>query len=405
MAGLATTSIFIDRYHPQQDGKCAVSIRVTHQRRKKYYPTPFNLTIEQFTKVMAERPRNEFKEMRMKLNALEGKASEIIKELPFFTWNNFEKKFLKNKGNSSNISQAFNEYISQLLVEKRIGTAESYKCAKTSIHKFKPNLIFADVTPELLRSYENWMLTNKKSVTTTGIYLRSLRTIFNIAMSEGIVSKELYPFGKRRFEIPTGKNVKKALTIKDISSLYHYTPLQGSSQEMTKDLWMFIYFCNGINVKDLCLLKYKNIDGDVLVFQRAKTIRTKRRVEAIRVPLMEPAMEIIKKWGNKKVSTETYIFPILKEDLSAERERQLIKQINDVINANMKTIARTVGINQEVTTYAARHSFATILKKSGASTEFISEALGHSNLKTTQSYLASFEDDQKREMAKALTAF
>jgi site-specific recombinase XerD len=71
----------------------------------------------------------------------------------------------------------------------------------------------------------------------------------------------------------------------------------------------------------------------------------------------------------------------------------------------MKTIARTVGINQGVTTYAARHSFATILKKSGASIEFISEALGHSNLKTTQSYLGSFEDDQKKEMAKALTAF
>jgi integrase len=401
----AVTAIIQDTRRKRKDGTYPVKLRITYNREQKYYPTPFNLTIEQFTKVVAERPRNEFKELKMKLNALEGKASEIIKELPFFTWNHFEKKLLKNRGNSSNISIAFEEYISQLLGEKRIGTAESYKCAKTSIHKFKPNLIFADVTPELLRSYENWMHTNKKSVTTTGIYLRSLRTIFNIAISEGIVSKELYPFGKRRFEIPTGKNIKKALTIKDISSLYHYSPIAGSSQEMAKDLWMFIYFCNGINVKDLCLLKYKDIDGDILVFERAKTIRTKRRVEAIRVPLVEPAMEIIKKWGNKKVSTDTYIFPILKEDLSSERERQLIKQVNDVINANMKTIARTVGINQGVTTYAARHSFATILKKSGASTEFISEALGHSNLKTTQSYLGSFEDDQKKEMAKALTAF
>jgi site-specific recombinase XerD len=401
----AVTAIIQDTRRQRKDGTYPVKLRITYNREQKYYPTPFNLTIEQFTKVVAERPRNEFKELKMKLNALEGKASEIIKELPFFTWNHFEKKLLKNRGNSSNISIAFEEYISQLLGEKRIGTAESYKCAKTSIHKFKPNLIFADVTPELLRSYENWMHTNKKSVTTTGIYLRSLRTIFNIAISEGIVSKELYPFGKRRFEIPTGKNIKKALTIKDISSLYHYSPIAGSSQEMAKDLWMFIYFCNGINVKDLCLLKYKDIDGDILVFERAKTIRTKRRVEAIRVPLVEPAMEIIKKWGNKKVSTDTYIFPILKEDLSSERERQLIKQVNDVINANMKTIARTVGINQGVTTYAARHSFATILKKSGASIEFISEALGHSNLKTTQSYLGSFEDDQKKEMAKALTAF
>jgi site-specific recombinase XerD len=99
------------------------------------------------------------------------------------------------------------------------------------------------------------------------------------------------------------------------------------------------------------------------------------------------------------------MFPVLNENLSPERERQLIKQLNDVINANMKTIAKSVGLNEVVTTYAARHSFATILQRSGASTEFISEALGHSNVKTTQSYLAGFEDKSKKEMVKVLTAF
>ncbi len=71
----------------------------------------------------------------------------------------------------------------------------------------------------------------------------------------------------------------------------------------------------------------------------------------------------------------------------------------------MKAIAEDLGIEQPCTTYAARHSFATILQRSGASTEFISEALGHSNVKTTQNYLAGFEDDIKKETVKALTAF
>jgi integrase len=123
------------------------------------------------------------------------------------------------------------------------------------------------------------------------------------------------------------------------------------------------------------------------------------------VPLLDEALDIIKKWGNKNISSETYLFPVLNENLSPERERQLIKQLNDVINANMKTIAKSVGLNEVVTTYAARHSFATILQRSGASTEFISEALGHSNVKTTQSYLAGFEDKSKKEMVKVLTAF
>lgn len=71
----------------------------------------------------------------------------------------------------------------------------------------------------------------------------------------------------------------------------------------------------------------------------------------------------------------------------------------------MKGIARKLEITNDITTYAARHSFATVLQRSGASTEFISEALGHSNVKTTQNYLAGFEDDRKKEIVKALTAF
>lgn len=76
-----------------------------------------------------------------------------------------------------------------------------------------------------------------------------------------------------------------------------------------------------------------------------------------------------------------------------------------VINEHMKGVAEKLGIGSDLTTYAARHSFATILQRSGVSAEFISEALGHSNVRTTQNYLAGFEDESKREVVKALTAF
>ena len=71
----------------------------------------------------------------------------------------------------------------------------------------------------------------------------------------------------------------------------------------------------------------------------------------------------------------------------------------------MKLIAKELGIDNIVTTYAARHSFSTILQRSGAPVSFISEALGHSNVQTTQNYLAGFEDDKKAETVQALTAF
>ena len=160
-----------------------------------------------------------------------------------------------------------------------------------------------------------------------------------------------------------------------------------------------------MNVKDVCLLKYDNIKTDMLVFVRAKTVRTKRSVEAISVVITKEVKTIINKWGNKNKSAKNYIFPVLTEGLTAHREWQLIQQFTQVLNSHMKSIGKKLGIESNITTYAARHSFATVLKRSGINTEFISEALGHGSLKTTQSYLAGFEDDSKREAIKALTAF
>lgn len=71
----------------------------------------------------------------------------------------------------------------------------------------------------------------------------------------------------------------------------------------------------------------------------------------------------------------------------------------------MKRIAGEIGIDKNLTTYVARHSFSTVLKRSGVSTEYISEALGHSSLATTQSYLDSFEDETKKQYANLLTKF
>ena len=88
-----------------------------------------------------------------------------------------------------------------------------------------------------------------------------------------------------------------------------------------------------------------------------------------------------------------------------KEEKKRINQFTHVVNDNMERIRNIIGIEKKVTTYTARHSFATILKRGGASTALISESLGHKNERTTQSYLDSFEDDNKREISKILTAF
>ncbi len=401
-----TTALIIDTRRLKKDNTFPVKLRITFDRKQKYYPTAFNLSEKEFLRIMyGNRLSTTEKNLKAVVQAYENKATEIIKDLQLFTWKAFEKHYLTNRGAKDILKLAFSECATGFRKAGRIGTAVSYECAQSSLNKFSPDARFADVTPTFLHDYEKWMLKQGNSVTSISIYVRSLRTLFNNAIAEGMLTKELYPFGKKKYEIPTANNVKKALTLKDIAAIYYYQPEPGTYTDMAKDYWLFMYLCNGLNVKDMCLLKYENIRGEVLEFQRAKTIRTKRKVEPIRIALVDDAKEIIKKWGNKAIDSNTYIFPVLTKSITPERERHLIQLLTRVVNNHMKSIGKDLNIANGPTTYAARHSFATILQRSGASTEFISEALGHSNVKTTQNYLAGFEDEKKKETVKALTAF
>ena len=402
----AKTATILDTRRAKTNGIYPVKLRVTFERKQVYYLIPYDLSKQDFEKVMFGKRLNEAeKKLKKKVTAFENKAIGIIESLPAFTFKAFEKHYYTNRGTKGTLNEAFATYATELREAARIGTAVSYECAQNSINKFSSGAKFADATPDFLRKYERWMLNDGNSITTVGIYLRSLRTLFNNAIADGMLTKDYYPFGKKRYEIPTGNNIKKALSLKDIGTIFHYRPEPGTMTDRAKDYWIFMYLCNGINVKDMSLLKYENIKGEVIEFIRAKTARTKRNVEPIRVNLTEDLKAIISKWGNKKIDGTTFIFPILQKGLTPERERQLIQQMTQVINSHMKDIAAKLEINKTCTTYVARHSFSSVLQRSGVSTEFISEALGHSNIKTTQSYLAGFEDESKKETLKALTAF
>lgn len=409
MIGLST-AIIHDKRILRQDGTYAVKLRITYNRMQKYYPVNVSLTTEEWDKVYTAKPRKEFKEHLLYFNEIEQKAIDIIKDMPTFSFPAFEKKFNKKPKQEIDTISLFESYIQQLKNESRIGTADSYSWALTSIKNFiatkrKKKLNFSDVTPELLKEYEQWMIDKENSTNTIGIYLRSLRTIINTAISEGYLDKDAYPFGKRKYQIPSGKNTKKALKMVDIGSIINFKTTS-KFQERARDLWVFSYLCNGANMKDIVKLKYKNIIGDQIHFIRSKTERsTKQDLKSISAFILPETARIIDKWGSKDRNPETYIFGIIDKDDNPEKVHAKVKQTYRRINEHMKKIGTALGIDIKLTTYSARHSFATVLKRSGASTEFISESLGHKDLKTTENYLDSFENDLKESYQKKLMDF
>jgi integrase len=402
----AQAIIYIDTLRPKRNGKCSVKIRVTFMEKRKYFSTGVELSTEDFETVMSTKKgthkNDEQKDAYAKINKCLTKAVDAIKILePVFTFSSFEENYLEQRNTLNSVSFAFEKNIERLRFENKLGTADCYEYANKSISEFRKDLTFAEITPDLLTKYESKMLKDGKSPSTVSIYLRCLRAIYNLQN----IDRSLYPFGeqKSKYSMPISRNIKKALTIEEIAKIYNYEAPAGSTKEMAKDYWLFLYLCNGMNVKDFCLLKWSNIDGQMLNYNRAKTQQSRKESKLISVALKPETMEIIKKWGQSSILKDAYIFPHLKPKMSAEAERAAYKQLTKTINVYMKRICAELGLNRDVTTYFARHSFATVLKRSGAKIEMISELLGHSSVDVTENYLDSFEKEHIQKETDVLT--
>ncbi len=121
----STTSLFINKHSPDLTGKCSISVRVTFERIKKYYPTGIKLSIFDFEKIQGKKPRNEFKEIALKLQSFEKKAADTIKNLPVFTFAAFEKQYHTNKGTKDTINAAFTDYAGEYIVDELIDVFNS----------------------------------------------------------------------------------------------------------------------------------------------------------------------------------------------------------------------------------------------------------------------------------------
>lgn len=404
---MITVNIFQDLRRIKKNNLYPVKLRVTYDRRSKYMETGIELSKENYLKLSSRHLSKELLEVKQRLIDLEAKANSIIKMITPFNFPVFIEKFKQKTFDGTFIETVFNETINKLKAQGRIGTADNYKRSIISLQSFKNNLRFEDVNDTFLYRYEQWMLDKKLSLTTVGIYCRCLRAIFNEAIYRKIISRDYYPFGRRNYQLPVSKNVKKALGLQDISKIYYYEPKQDKGMEAKgKAFWLFSYFANGMNMKDIALLKFKNISGEFFAFERAKTIRSNRsNPRIVTVYINDDIKSIITKWGNWDKNKENYVFPILKNGLTPSQQRDRIKEFTRDVNSGVKIITAETGIESHVTTYSARHSFSTVLKRSGASIEFISEALGHTDVKTTESYLDSFENEMKKEYSNSLLAF
>jgi len=261
-----------------------------------------------------------------------------------FTFTDFENIFYAEKTKSRKIqlndgvSSIYESHIQSLNDEGRISTAYSYQDSLKSMLSYKKNLKVSQITPDFLKGYEKWMTDNGRSLTTVGMYLRALRTIFNIAIEHEIIDATKYPF--KKYSIPAPQKISRTLKKDEIKQVINYTAKRDADAKAL-DYWVFSFVCNGMNFKDIALLKYENIEGDFIIFRRSKTKRTtKNNSLPIMVPIDGSLEYIIMKRGNKSKKKDDYIFPILKKGLTPQQEYDHIKTF--IRNTNKRLVEKTV---------------------------------------------------------------
>lgn len=394
-------SVFLDTRTVNKKGTYPVKIKVYFQGKPKYYPTGICMsTKEELEEVLESKSKKniEIQDIIHKEFNRISKNVNILVERGTFSFSNLNNMLGKNIGGTLN--EMISAKIKELENEEKFGTSAFYKGTLSLLKRYmKHDVPIKEVTVEWLNGLEKFILKTANQ-TTVAMNMRNIRATMNIAKQVGVIRESDYPFGRGKYQIKEGSGKKKALNKKQLKAIAEYS--DGSmTTEFYRDLWLFIYFCNGLNVADLISLKFSDIQNGEISFIRKKTKDRTRDVKRIYAAITPEMYSIINKWGND-LKKSIYIFPFLKPGDSAWEHEKKKKNLTKLINKRMKMIGEKLNLGK-ITTYVARHTYATVLRNEGVPISIISPMLGHSSVTTTEIYLADLESEYRAKNASLLS--
>lgn len=384
------------------NGTYPINLRITINRKSKFYKTPYN-TLPKFwnekTSEFNSKHKNYLQSNRV-LELIKQQASKtmenIIERGDKLTLETFDSHFRPKENPESLFISYFIKRKNQFHNAGKISSRDSYNDTISALlrfnHKIK-NYPFTKINYALLLDFETYLRANNCQDGGIGVYMRNIRAVYNEAIKSKITSRDTYPFKDYKISKLKSTKIKKALSKNDFQLLLDYK--FSTNREGTKALYAYLlsFYCRGMNFTDLAELKWNDIDLDNFNYTRNKT-----KVNlSVKIPHNEYTIKILNYFKSYRPYDTDYILPILKKDISLYSNEELKMRKKSVLNRYgklLKIISQDCGIKTRVNFYTARHTFATLSLKKGVNTVMIKQALGHKSIKTTEAYLEDFHTEE-----------
>lgn len=384
------------------DGTCPVNLRITINRKSKFYKTPYNSAPKFWNESASEFTSKSpnFLQANRILYKIKQDASKIldlmVEEELEFSLETFDSLFRPQEIEKLNFLPYFELKRNQFSEAGKVSSSCSYRDTISALKKFTPDLqnySFTKINYTFLVAFEAYLRAHGSHDGGIGVYMRNIRSVYNSAIKSKIVSSENYPFKDYIISKLKSSKVKKALSKADLQLLLDYD--YSNNKEAVKALYtyLFSFYCRGMNFTDLAELKWDDIDLDKFSY-----IRNKTSVKLnVKIPNNKYTDEILRYFEMYRPFDTDYIFPILEKEQNLYTKTQLRDRKKSVLNYYGKLlnkISLECGIKTKVTFYTARHTWATLALKSGSSSVMIKQGFGHQCIKTTETYLEDFSSEE-----------
>lgn len=416
---MAMSKFVLLSFNKRKDGKIAIVLRVTKNRKRKYLKTGLYATSKQWDEQLGRfLPKKKltpnFRDCNLYLSELEIKAENIIKELERegknWTLNQFEDIFL-NKDTESNVLNYFQELVETLRETGHHGNANCYQRTLRMLTLFDSKFhkrVFLEIDYKYVNQFNIFLEKRGCKKNTRKYYLKALRALFNKAIKDREATEENYPFGRNGFNISDleEETAKRYLPQEYMLKLKN-TTINNSSLEVTRKIFLFSYYCYGISFVDAAHLKRKNIfryDNDTyIVYKRNKT-QSAKNSKPIQIRVTEEIKNLLEWFEKNTLLVDDYILPIISvAGYTGEKLYNHIRNRSKRNNQNLKRLADYLDIKDfNLTSYVSRHTMAMTLQDNKVPREVISQILGHKDLATTNVYLDSFKNSVIDEAVKVL---